>query len=181
MKVKINQNELARKRSDYKFGYKQADGKIGYHDCDYKSDPDQRLPFRKAELAEMAGSKTNNRTYGEGCGWQIFPRYSYGVELLESYRVGKKNLNRFYWSATFNPNPSTKGYEKKGVVIKRRFDFWKRLERQLIKHKVAPDNADRIRNQVAEVIPLVTKEELATMEANLKQIKANNREDNQMM
>lgn len=177
MKVDIKRNELAHKRFDYRFGYKQADGSIGYHDCDYKSDLDQRLPFRKEELAEMAGSKDNNRIYGEGCGWQVFLRYSYTVELLESYRVGKNNLNRFYWSATFNPNPSTRGYEKKGVVIKRRFDFWKRLERQLIKHKVAPDNANRIRNQVAAVIALVSKEELATMEADLKQIKANSRAD----
>ncbi len=71
--------------------------------------------------------------------------------------------------------------ERKGKAIKRRFDFWKKLERQLIKHKLAPDNADRIRNQVAEVIPLVTKEEFATMEADLKQIKANSRVNYQMM
>ncbi len=68
-----------------------------------------------------------------------------------------------------------------GEAIKRRFDFWKRLERQLVKHKVAPDNADRIRNQIAEVIPLVTKEEFATMEADLKRLEANKNAALQMM
>ncbi len=178
MKVNIIRNELARKRSDYKFGYKTAGGEIAYHDCDYKDG--ERLPLRKSELAILANSEYRRR---DGCGWQVFPRYSYTIELLESYRDDDgKPRNRFIWSATYNPNsPIGKGYEVIGEAIKRRFDFWKRLERQLVKHKVAPDNADRIRNQIAEVIPLVTKEEFATMEADLKRLEANKNAALQMM
>ena len=71
------------------------------------------------------------------------------------------------------PTTTQRQLESKGEEINRRFEFWK--ERQIMKYKVADREADRIREQVAEVIPVVTKKQLAVMEADLRRIAANRR------
>ncbi|PYT01366.1 MAG: hypothetical protein DMF63_00520 [Acidobacteria bacterium] len=171
MKVNIKRNELALKRSDYKFTWKDPKGKTHFETCDFRPNG-ERLSLTKPELEEAAEADKRKHF-----GWKVFPRHSFTVELIESYRIeGEPNpRNRFIWSKTFNPLPLTSygTTEQPVATIKRRFEFWEVLERQLVRHKVADDNADRIREQVAEVVPVVTSNEFRTMQSHLEKKEKN--------
>lgn len=84
---------------------------------------------------------------------KAFPRYSLVCELIESYRKGKKNLQRTIYVASIAEENLDSHFSRER--------FWKSVDYKLKKLKLAPRDENKIRRSINKRVRCPTERQLA--------------------